>query len=94
MHLGQRSTHDQPLEEYELVVTGKEFRRMIQNGQIDDFLLSIRVFARMSPTDKVSVFQIECWYDCVRVCCIENDCRCCIRRQCTDVGVLPVRKPW
>ncbi|KAJ1976192.1 hypothetical protein H4R35_002806 [Dimargaris xerosporica] len=43
----------------ELAVTGKAFRALINNEQIRSYLLDTRIFARMTPQDKVDCVQLH-----------------------------------
>eukprot|EP00808_Paulinella_micropora_P030745 g7208.t1 len=41
----------------ELAITGSVFNALEESGQLDSLLISIRIFARMTPADKVRVVQ-------------------------------------
>ncbi|KAJ1927681.1 hypothetical protein IWQ60_002737, partial [Tieghemiomyces parasiticus] len=43
----------------ELAVTGKAFNELVNRDVIREYLLNIRVFARMTPTDKVTCVQLH-----------------------------------
>ncbi|KAJ1655403.1 hypothetical protein IWQ61_004848, partial [Dispira simplex] len=43
----------------ELAVTGKAFRALVENETIRQYLLDIRIFARMTPQDKVDCVQLH-----------------------------------
>ncbi|KAJ1974534.1 hypothetical protein H4R35_003560 [Dimargaris xerosporica] len=43
----------------ELAVTGKAFNLLVMRDQIREYLLNIRVFARMTPQDKVDCVQLH-----------------------------------
>ena len=42
----------------ELAVTGKAFRWLVENDKIRDYLFSIRIFARMTPVDKMLCVEL------------------------------------
>ncbi|KAI8053138.1 E1-E2 ATPase-domain-containing protein [Gilbertella persicaria] len=42
----------------ELAVTGKAFRWLVEEGIIRDYLFSIRIFARMTPVDKMMCIEL------------------------------------
>ncbi|KAL0090136.1 hypothetical protein J3Q64DRAFT_1398603 [Phycomyces blakesleeanus] len=65
---GERVNVDQCLEEdhrekhekqIELAITGRAFELLIQREEIGKYLLHTRVFARMTPTDKVDCVQLH-----------------------------------
>ncbi|KAF7724794.1 hypothetical protein EC973_000751 [Apophysomyces ossiformis] len=42
----------------ELAVTGKAFRALVEQGKMRDYLFSTRIFARMTPVDKMVCVQL------------------------------------
>ncbi|KAI9317824.1 hypothetical protein DFJ73DRAFT_967558 [Zopfochytrium polystomum] len=51
-----RTGHGRPVE---LVVTGKAFNALLANGRMRPYLLDTRIFARMSPEDKVTCVRLH-----------------------------------
>ncbi|KAK4515331.1 AdoMet-homocysteine methyltransferase [Mucor velutinosus] len=43
---------------YELAMTGKAFRLLVSNGTMRDYLFSTRIFARMTPVDKMQCVEL------------------------------------
>lgn len=58
LHAMLQSSHDGG-PQVELAVTGKAFNRLIQSGDMRRYLLDTRIFARMSPHDKVDCVKLH-----------------------------------
>jgi cation-transporting ATPase 13A3/4/5 len=43
---------------YELAITGKAFRWLVKEGKMRDYLFSTRIFARMTPVDKMVCVEL------------------------------------
>ncbi|KAJ1968534.1 hypothetical protein H4R35_006400, partial [Dimargaris xerosporica] len=59
LHQALLQAHQDPQHDVELAVTGKAFNILMARDQIREYLLSIRVFARMTPQDKVDCIQLH-----------------------------------
>ncbi|KAJ1979257.1 hypothetical protein H4R34_002902, partial [Dimargaris verticillata] len=59
LHQALLQAHQDPQRDVELAVTGKAFNIMMARDQIREYLLNIRVFARMTPQDKVDCVQLH-----------------------------------
>ncbi|KAJ1674387.1 hypothetical protein EV182_003377 [Spiromyces aspiralis] len=55
---GAKPGADEAMPAVELAVTAAAFERLVETGRIRDYLLDIRIFARMAPADKVQAVQL------------------------------------
>ncbi|CAO3700091.1 hypothetical protein G6F70_001036 [Rhizopus microsporus] len=55
----QADTHEEHEKRVELAITGRAFEALISQGKMRKYLLMTRVFARMTPNDKVMCIQLH-----------------------------------